>query len=286
MVELRGPHPRGGRRRPARSGRPRSPATARSSPTARTSPTDASASSSASTCRPSPRPRSPRLASSPAADADVTDPSRLGRCRGRRAGPGWGHARSRLLRPQGHLRQLHPQAEPRGQQHPGPRRRQRGDHAQARRRGVRDPVRRPRHRDRRLPRHDASTAGPATSGRELYPGILASDILVVAGPIWLGDNSSQTKKLIERHLRAVRRDSTTRASTSSTVGSPAASSPATRTASSTARRTSSTASSTSATRSRRTPTPAGSARPARVRRTSTRAAAAPRTTSPTATPRS
>jgi multimeric flavodoxin WrbA len=33
---------------------------------------------------------------------------------------------------------------------------------------------------------------------QLYPGILASDILVVAGPIWLGDNSSQTKKLIER----------------------------------------------------------------------------------------
>ena len=23
---------------------------------------------------------------------------------------------------------------------------------------------------------------------DLYPGILASDILVVAGPIWLGDN--------------------------------------------------------------------------------------------------
>src|SRR4051812_44818244 len=33
---------------------------------------------------------------------------------------------------------------------------------------------------------------------ELYPGILASDILVVAGPIWLGDNSSITKKLVER----------------------------------------------------------------------------------------
>ena len=32
----------------------------------------------------------------------------------------------------------------------------------------------------------------------MYPGILASDILVVAGPIWLGDNSSQTKMLIER----------------------------------------------------------------------------------------
>ena len=33
---------------------------------------------------------------------------------------------------------------------------------------------------------------------DLYPGILDSDILVVAGPIWLGDNSSITKKLIER----------------------------------------------------------------------------------------
>ena len=33
---------------------------------------------------------------------------------------------------------------------------------------------------------------------ELYPGILESEILVVAGPIWLGDNSSSTKRLIER----------------------------------------------------------------------------------------
>ena len=33
---------------------------------------------------------------------------------------------------------------------------------------------------------------------QLYPGILASDILVVAGPIWLGDNSSVTKRVIER----------------------------------------------------------------------------------------
>ncbi|MDX6374429.1 MAG: hypothetical protein QOD98_3417, partial [Nocardioidaceae bacterium] len=33
---------------------------------------------------------------------------------------------------------------------------------------------------------------------DLYPGILDSDILVVAGPIWLGDNSSITKQLIER----------------------------------------------------------------------------------------
>lgn len=33
---------------------------------------------------------------------------------------------------------------------------------------------------------------------DLYPGILASQILVVAGPIWLGDNSSVTKRFIER----------------------------------------------------------------------------------------
>ena len=33
---------------------------------------------------------------------------------------------------------------------------------------------------------------------DLYPGILDSDILVVAGPIWLGDNASVTKQLIER----------------------------------------------------------------------------------------
>lgn len=33
---------------------------------------------------------------------------------------------------------------------------------------------------------------------DIYPRILASDILVIAGPIWLGDNSSQTKKIIER----------------------------------------------------------------------------------------
>jgi len=33
---------------------------------------------------------------------------------------------------------------------------------------------------------------------ELYKKVQAADILVVCGPIWLGDNSSQTKKLIER----------------------------------------------------------------------------------------
>ncbi len=33
---------------------------------------------------------------------------------------------------------------------------------------------------------------------EVWPRVDAADILVVGGPIWLGDNSSITKKLIER----------------------------------------------------------------------------------------
>jgi multimeric flavodoxin WrbA len=33
---------------------------------------------------------------------------------------------------------------------------------------------------------------------EITPRLLASDILVIAGPIWLGDNSSVTKRVIER----------------------------------------------------------------------------------------
>lgn len=33
---------------------------------------------------------------------------------------------------------------------------------------------------------------------EISPRVLAADILVLAGPIWLGDNSSQMKKVIER----------------------------------------------------------------------------------------
>ncbi len=33
---------------------------------------------------------------------------------------------------------------------------------------------------------------------ELFKKVKAADIVVVCGPIWLGDNSSQTKKLIER----------------------------------------------------------------------------------------
>ena len=33
---------------------------------------------------------------------------------------------------------------------------------------------------------------------DIYKRVMAADILIVAGPIWLGDNSSQTKKIIER----------------------------------------------------------------------------------------
>ncbi len=33
---------------------------------------------------------------------------------------------------------------------------------------------------------------------EIYPRVLAGHILVIAGPIWLGDNSSVTKRIIER----------------------------------------------------------------------------------------
>jgi multimeric flavodoxin WrbA len=47
---------------------------------------------------------------------------------------------------------------------------------------------------------DMRKAGWATDAwpDEIFPKVLAADIVVVAGPIWLGDNSSQTKKLIER----------------------------------------------------------------------------------------
>jgi len=33
---------------------------------------------------------------------------------------------------------------------------------------------------------------------EIYERVQAADIIVIAGPIWLGDNSSMTKKIIER----------------------------------------------------------------------------------------
>jgi len=39
---------------------------------------------------------------------------------------------------------------------------------------------------------------PSDAWPDIYPRVLASDILVLAGPIWLGDNSSVTKRVIER----------------------------------------------------------------------------------------
>ena len=50
---------------------------------------------------------------------------------------------------------------------------------------------------------------------EIYPRLLDCDILVVAGPIWLGDNSSQTKVIIER-LYSLSGGLNERGSTSST----------------------------------------------------------------------
>ena len=68
----------------------------------------------------------------------------------------------------------------------------------------------------------------------LLDRVLAADILVIGGPIWLGDNSSVTKRVIERlygHSGVLN----PAASTPTTAASPGACSPATRTASSTAR---------------------------------------------------
>ena len=46
---------------------------------------------------------------------------------------------------------------------------------------------------------DLTEHGAATDEwPQLYERMLAADILVIAGPIWLGDNSSVTKRVIER----------------------------------------------------------------------------------------
>ena len=52
----------------------------------------------------------------------------------------------------------------------------------------------------------------------IFDEVLASDILVLAGPIWLGDNSSVMKKVNER-LYGDRTCSTMPASTCTTAGS-------------------------------------------------------------------
>lgn len=47
---------------------------------------------------------------------------------------------------------------------------------------------------------DMREQGAATDAwpDEVWPIVAAADIVVVCGPLWLGDNSSQTRKLIER----------------------------------------------------------------------------------------
>ena len=61
-----------------------------------------------------------------------------------------------------------------------------------------DPGRRPRHRDRGLSRH-ARARWETDEWPEIYPGILEpATSSSIAGPIWLGDNSSITKQVIER----------------------------------------------------------------------------------------
>ncbi len=79
---------------------------------------------------------------------------------------------------------------------------------------------------------------------QLFPQVLAADILVLCGPIWLGDNSSVMKLVTERLYGC----------------------------------------SHPATPSRRRPTPAGSGRPAPARPIWIPGRAGRRTTSPTATP--
>ena len=56
----------------------------------------------------------------------------------------------------------------------------------------------------------------------LYEQVMAADILVIAGPIWLGDNSSVTKQVIERLYACSQPAQRRRASTPTTAGSAAA----------------------------------------------------------------
>ena len=83
----------------------------------------------------------------------------------RHAGRAVREERDRLLGPEGLLHQLHPEAQPRGLQHPGPDGHLDGDHAPQRGRGRVHPRGRPRDRHRRLARHDRARLGGATSGR-------------------------------------------------------------------------------------------------------------------------
>ena len=131
---------------------------------------------------------------------------------------------------------------------------------------------------------DMTEHGAATDAwPRLYPKVLAADILVIAGPIWLGDNSSVTKKVIERlygcsHLlnEAGQYAYYGRAGGCLITGNEDGIKHCAMNILYSLQHL--------GTRSRRRPTPAGSARPGRGRHTSIPAPAARRTTSPTATP--
>ena len=74
---------------------------------------------------------------------------------------------------------------------------------------------------------------PSDEWPAIYQRVLDAEILVLCGPIWLGDNSSVTKRVIER-LYACSSLLNDAGQYATTAGSPAACSPATRTGSSTA----------------------------------------------------
>ena len=56
----------------------------------------------------------------------------------------------------------------------------------------------------------------------IFEKVLAADILVLAGPIWLGDNSSVMKQVHRAAVRRLAPAQRRRASTSTTAGSAAA----------------------------------------------------------------
>ena len=71
-------------------------------------------------------------------------------------------------------------------------------HGDAGRRVERDPRRRPRHRHRRVAGHDRARLGDRRVAGDSTSGCWPRTSSCIAGPIWLGDNSSVTKRVIER----------------------------------------------------------------------------------------
>ena len=142
-------------------------------------------------------------------------------------------ARARLHAGCARSSQLHAEAVARGLQHPGPRRRVGRDHAEARRHHRGRAPRRPRRRHRRVARHDRARVGgrrvaghPGEGVGRRHPRHRRAHL---AGRQQLGHQAVHRAP-----LRARRATSTTTASGATTGGSAVASSPATRTASSTA----------------------------------------------------